>query len=93
MEPLEFVEKLAGLARKEPAPEVAVEGRVLVGIRDRQKISLVPLWIYAGWLAPMAAAVTFLAARVWVSLSAWLSSIYWAGPLDSFLSPLSQVMP
>jgi len=93
MEPLEFVEKLAELARKEPVPEVAVGGRILMRIRERQKMSLVPLWIYAGWLAPTAAAVTFFAARVWVSLSTWLSSIYWAGPLDGFLSPLRQVMP
>jgi hypothetical protein len=93
MDPLELVEKLADRARREPVPAVEVGRAIMARIRERQRHSLVPLWIYAGWLAPTAAAVTFFAVRVWSSLAAWMSSLYWSGPLDGFLSPLRQVMP
>jgi hypothetical protein len=92
MEPLDYFEKLADLARREPVPEIGVGG-VLARIRGRPRMSLLPLWIYAGWLAPTAAAVLFLAIRVWASIAAWLSSVYWAGPMDNFLSPLKLVVP
>ena len=93
MEPLELVEKLADRARREPVPEVDVGHAIMAHIRERQRPSLVPLWIYAGWLTPTAAAVAFFAVRVWASVAAWMSSLYWSGPLDGFLSPLRQVMP
>jgi hypothetical protein len=93
MEPLELVERLAARAKKESAPEVDVHRAVLVAIRERRGMSMTPLWVYAGWLTPTAAAVMLVAGRAWISLSSWMSSIYWAGSLDGFLSPLRQVMP
>jgi hypothetical protein len=92
MEPLDYVENLARLARQESVPDISVQG-VLARVRKGEKTTLLPLWIYAGWLTPTAAAMLFFTARVWTSLSCWMSSVYWAGPLDGFLSPLRLVMP
>jgi len=93
MEPLEIIEALAKQARKETAPEVDVRRAVMSAIREPRSLSMAPFWIYVVGLAPTAAAVMLGAAQVWGVLSNWLPGSYWTGPLDSFLSPLRQVMP
>jgi hypothetical protein len=93
MDALDAVEKLAGLARREPPPATDVGGRVLAGVRDRQEQSLAPLWVFAGSTSVTAAAVALVAVRAWVSLSSWFCGMYWSGQLDAIIPSFRMVMP
>ncbi|MFH1022832.1 MAG: hypothetical protein V1809_05535 [Planctomycetota bacterium] len=93
MEPLDLVETLAEAARNERAPAMNIRQNVLLKIRRPRPVTLIPFWIYAGCLTPAAAAVMFVTIRIWTSLYSWMSSAYWTGPLDNFISPLRLVMP
>jgi hypothetical protein len=93
MTAMEFIDHLVGLARKAPPPATDVRDKVLARLRRTREMSLTPLWVYVGWLAPVAVAATVFGMRIWFSLSSWLSSVYWADVLDDCLVSLKGITP
>lgn len=83
MDPLRAIEKLAQLARQEPAPASDVADRVLVRIRETPEPAVAPLWAFAIGSAAAAAAVIGLVVYSWMS---------WSDPLVALFSPFEMVM-
>ena len=93
MEPLEYLDRLARRARGARPPVSDVRDRVMAQLRRSRQESLAPLWTMAGWLTPVAAASALFGMRIWMSLSGWLSSLYWANLFDECLTSLRGVTP
>ncbi len=94
MEPLELVESLARRARGAPPVETRVRGAVLAEVRRRRRAwPLTPLWVFAGWLAPVAAAAVIFLVVSWGSLGPLLAEQAAEDPFDEVIAPLGEVLP
>jgi hypothetical protein len=94
MEPLELVDSLARRARGAPPVATGVRGAVLAKVRNRKRAwPLTPLWVFAGWLAPVAAAAVVFLVVSWGSLGPLLAEEAAEGPFDEVIAPLGEVMP
>ena len=93
MEPLDAFEKLARRAREEAVPNVDVSSSVLARVRVRQETSVLPLWVYAGALTPVAAAMLVFAMHAWASMMLRAAEIQWAGPVTEYLTSSRLVIP
>jgi hypothetical protein len=87
MEPMNVIDRLADVARREPAPPVDVTQTVMQRIRQERGASgFDPLQL--GWFAVASAAaagiVAFLTAQAWSGL---------LDPLGSFFNPLFLLIP
>ncbi len=86
MEPLEFVDRLAELARGAPPVETRVRDAVLARLRRKeQSWPLTPLLIFAGWMVPVAAACVLAVVLSWGRLEPSLTEEVSSGPFDDVI--------
>jgi anti-sigma factor RsiW len=87
MEPMNEIDRLAEVARREPAPPVDVTQEVMQRIRqERGEAGVLPLQL--GWFAVASAAAA--------GIAAFLTAQAWSGlldPLGSFFNPLFLIIP
>jgi hypothetical protein len=91
MEPLEFVDRLAEVARGAPPVKTDVKGAVLARLRRReQSWPITPLLIFAGWMVPVAAASVLVVAMSWAKLKPTLTEAASSGPFDDLIGTVLQ---
>ncbi len=83
MDTLEFIKKLALIARQDSGPEVDVSGRVLWQIRSARTLKVAPLTFFAAASAIAACLVLFFTIHSW---------IYMSDPIMEFFTPLQETL-
>ncbi len=78
MDSLKIIEKLAGIARREPAPKLDVSADVLRRITEipSESVSLLPLDIFAGVSAFAASVIAFFSTGGWYYIMDPLSRLF-----------------